>query len=48
MKNPKERNGYMENLRKKNNMGKSEEYHDFLQRAIDWRVKNESDFAFRM
>lgn len=28
-------------------MGKSEEYHDFLQRAIDWRVKNESDFTFR-
>lgn len=29
-------------------MGKSEVYRDFLQRAIDWRVKNETDFAFRM
>jgi len=29
-------------------MGKSEVYREFLQRAIDWRVKNETDFAFRM
>lgn len=31
----------MENLRKKNNMGKSEVYHDYLKRAIDWRIQNE-------